>query len=77
MTSKTAVTATSRLAVLTAAGTFTNAVNQNSGGTPAPVTGPWSASGNYPLGTYGVDTTSNTVWAVLNYNGRFAIVPNV
>ena len=26
------------------------------------------------LGWYGVDTTTNTAWAVLNHNGQFAVV---
>lgn len=34
------------------------------------VDGPWDAA--YPLGTYGVDRSNNTAWAVVNYNGRFA-----
>jgi hypothetical protein len=35
------------------------------------VLGPWNAS--YGLGTYGVDLASGTAWAVLNYNGEFAV----
>lgn len=52
-------------------GNWTNAVNLNSGGTKNFVSGPWNAS--YGLGTYGVDPTTKTAWAVLNYNAMFAI----
>jgi hypothetical protein len=54
-------------------GSWNNAVNQNSGGTKSYVYGPWKSS--YGLGTYGVDPTTNTIWAVLNYDGMFAIAP--
>jgi hypothetical protein len=39
------------------------------------VSGPWNAS--HKLGTYGVDETTNTAWAVINYNGVFAVVNNI
>lgn len=39
------------------------------------VFGPWNA--NYPLGTYGVDDRTNTAWAVINYNGVFAVVHHI
>ncbi len=39
------------------------------------VFGPWDAG--YSLGTYGIDDTTNTAWAVINYNGVFAVVHNV
>lgn len=28
---------------------------------------------SYPLGTYGVDTRTKTAWAVINYDGDFAV----
>ncbi|QEM66895.1 metallophosphoesterase [Geobacter sp. FeAm09] len=56
-------------------GNWTNAVNKSTGGTKKFVLGAWKSS--YPLGTYGVDTTSGTVWAVVNYNGYFAAVAGV
>ncbi len=28
-----------------------------------------------PLGSWGVDTVSNTVWAVLDHNSDFAVIP--
>jgi len=60
------------LATPDAAGNWVNAVAQNSGGTTKVVSGPWNSS--YGLGTYGIDTSAGTVWAVLNYNGYFAAV---
>jgi hypothetical protein len=63
------------LATPDANGNWTNAVNQNLGGASKQVTGPWKAG--YGLGTYGIDTTAKTVWAVLNYNGPFAAVVSV
>jgi len=56
-------------------GNWINAVDQNLGGIKQLVQGPWKAS--YPLGTYGIDAASNTVWAVINYNGYFAAVAGV
>jgi Calcineurin-like phosphoesterase len=53
-------------------GNWTNAVVQNAGGMPVFHFGAWNAS--YGLGDYGVDTTTNTVWAVVNHAGRFAAV---
>ncbi|GFE62267.1 metallophosphoesterase [Geobacter sp. AOG2] len=56
-------------------GNWTNAVNKSTGGTKKFVLGAWKSS--YTLGTYGVDTASGTVWAVINYNGCFAAVAGV
>jgi hypothetical protein len=39
------------------------------------VSGPWNPS--YTLGTYGVDETTHTAWAVINYNGVFAVVNDI
>jgi hypothetical protein len=63
------------LATPDAAGNWANAVNSNSGGAKSFVLGPWKSS--YDLGTHGVDTTNNTVWAVINTNGYFAAVAGV
>jgi len=57
------------LAARDAAGNWTNAVNLNEGGTKKLVIGAWKPT--YGLGTYGVDPTSHTVWAVLNRDGEF------
>lgn len=61
------------LSSLDSNGKWTNAVDLNLGGTKNFINGPWNAS--YGLGTYGVDTANNRVWAVLNYNAVFAIAP--
>jgi hypothetical protein len=50
-------------------GKWVNAVNLNNGGTPTFVPGPWTASCG--LGSYGVSGTS--AWAVINFQGTFAI----
>lgn len=52
---------------------WVNAVEGNTNGLPAFVAGAWNAS--YGLGTYGVNVATNTVWAVLNHNSEFAIIP--
>lgn len=62
------------LATRDADGNWIDAVNQNYGGTEASkrfVAGPYAPG--YTLGTYGVDTKTNTAWAVLNYNSDFAV----
>ncbi|QAR33846.1 metallophosphoesterase [Geovibrio thiophilus] len=53
-------------------GTWINAVNQNFGGGNTFVQREWQSDDK--LGTWGVDTASGTVWAVVNYNGYFAVV---
>ena len=52
-------------------GRWVNAVDLNFGGTGKFVPGPY-ASG-YELGTYGFDPDTRTAWAVINYNGDFAV----
>lgn len=39
------------------------------------VLGPWNSS--YGLGTHGVDPATNTAWAVINYNGVFAVAHGI
>jgi hypothetical protein len=39
------------------------------------VSGPWNPK--YGLGAYGVDDKTNTAWAVINYNGVFAVVDSI
>ena len=51
-------------------GYWSNAVDNNFGGTKKFVLGPWKSS--YKLGTYGVDQQTHTAWAVINYAGDFA-----
>jgi hypothetical protein len=52
-------------------GNWTNAVNMNYGGNKKLVKGPWKSG--YALGTYGINTRTGTVWAVINYNGDFTV----
>jgi hypothetical protein len=52
-------------------GDWINAVDKNIGGAKKFVVGPWKSS--YALGTYGIDPASNAAWAVINYNGDFAV----
>jgi hypothetical protein len=52
-------------------GHWINAVEMNFGGTKKFVLGAWNPS--YKLGTYGLDPNTNTAWAVINYNGDFAV----
>jgi hypothetical protein len=56
-------------------GNWVNAVDMNFGANKKFVHGPWKA--NYKLGTYGVDPASKTAWAVINYNGEFAVARNI
>lgn len=63
------------LATLDPNGNWINAVDKNQGGSKNLVSGPWNSS--YSLGTFGVDGTTNTVWAVLNHDGIFAVAPVV
>jgi hypothetical protein len=56
-------------------GNWSSAVNKNSGGKKRFVIGRWKLG--YALGTYGVDPSTRTAWAVLNYNGEFAVAHHV
>ncbi len=49
---------------------WVNAVDLNKGGVKKFVQGAYSPS--YGLGSYGVDTSKNTVWAVINYTNDFS-----
>ncbi|WP_022664643.1 metallophosphoesterase family protein [Desulfospira joergensenii] len=48
---------------------WVNAVDLNTGGTKTFKRGPWKSG--YAVGTYGVDPSTKTVWAVLNHEGDF------
>jgi hypothetical protein len=48
-----------------------NAVEKNFGSTKRFILGPWRPG--YGLGTYGVDPHTHIAWAVLNYDGNFAV----
>jgi hypothetical protein len=54
-------------------GVWVNVVERNVGGIKRSVRGPWNPT--YGLGTYGIDPASNTVWAVVNHEGDFAVAP--
>jgi len=56
-------------------GNWINAVDMNFGGAKQFVYGPWDAS--YKLGTYGIDQSTHTAWAVVNYNGDFVVAKNI
>jgi len=56
-------------------GNWVNAVDLNLGGTRQFVKGAWKAG--YGLGTYGVDPKTKTAWAVLNFNGSFAVANGI
>jgi hypothetical protein len=56
-------------------GNWVNAVDGNSGGTKRSVVGPWKAE--YQIGTYGVDPSTHTAWAVINHKGEFAVARNI
>jgi hypothetical protein len=56
-------------------GIWVNAVDRNIGGGKAFVKGPWKEG--YDLGTYGVDASTKTAWAVINYNGSFAVASEI
>lgn len=60
------------LAKLGTDGFWRNAADFNIGGVKQFVKGAWKPE--YSLGTYGIDTSSKTVWAVVNTNGIFAPV---
>jgi hypothetical protein len=55
-------------------GRWVNAADMNFGGATKFVKGPWKPG--YVLGTYGVDANTKTAWAVINYDGDFAVAAN-
>ena len=60
------------LATKDAYGNWVNAVDMIQGTySKRFVLGPWNSS--YDLGTYGIDASTNTAWAVINYNADFAV----
>ena len=52
-------------------GAWINAVDLNTGGSKKFVVGPYNTK--HKLGTYGYDAKTKTVWAVVNYDGDFAV----
>jgi hypothetical protein len=63
------------IATQNADGNWINAVDNNVGGTKTFVKGRWKPS--YRLGTYGVDASTKTAWAVINYEGNFAVANDI
>lgn len=61
-----------KIAIRDGDGNWVNAVSKNRGGISSFVYGPYDSS--YGLGTYGVDVSNNTAWAVVNNSGEFAVV---
>ena len=58
-----------------ATGTWQNAIDGNYGTNVGTFhLGAWQTD-DMTLGDWGVNTTNDTVWAVVNYNGDFAVVP--
>lgn len=53
---------------------WVNAVDFNSDGAERFIGGPWQPG--YELGTWGVDSMSGSVWAVIDHDGDFAIMPS-
>ena len=53
-------------------GGWVNAVAVNHTGQTRAVDGPWQPG--YSVGTYGVDPTTHTAWAVIDHDGEFAVV---
>ena len=52
-------------------GKWVNAVAMNSGGAPKFIAGPWKPE--YGFRTYGINPKTKTAWAVIDYNGDFAV----
>ena len=52
-------------------GNWVNAVDLNTGGTKNFVLGAYSSG--FALGTYGVDPSTDTAWAVVNHTGEFGV----
>jgi hypothetical protein len=61
------------IATQDATGNWINTVDLNFGGTKNFIVGAFDAS--YGLGTYGIDASTNTAWAVINHNSDFAVIP--
>jgi hypothetical protein len=59
------------LAARDARGHWVNAADLNFGGAPKFIKGGWTPGA--ALGTYGIDPGTKTAWAVVNFNGEFAV----
>ena len=57
--------------------TWRNAVDGNSGGTATPKFGAYNPLTDFVRGNFGIDTSANTVWAVIDHNSEFAVTQAV
>jgi len=63
------------IAMRVGGGNWVNVVDMNFGGKKKFVVGPWQS--RFKLGTYGVDPSSRTAWAIINVNGQFAVAREI
>lgn len=54
-------------------GQWENAIDGNTGGAPTFVNGAYNPAVDFNLGAYGVDTTNDVVWAVIDHNSQFSV----
>lgn len=73
--SMTGVGVDSYLGWLNGTNQWVNAVEGNTGGTANFIGRAYNSATDFSLGNYGVDTGSGSVWAVLNHNSDYSIVP--
>ena len=57
--------------------TWKNAVEGNSGGTATAKMGAYNPLTDFILGTFGIDTDTNTAWAVVDHNSEFVVTQAV
>jgi autotransporter-associated beta strand protein len=71
-----ALTSSSRLGWLDGSNRWVNAVEGNIGGTARLFANQaYDPLTMFQLGNYGYDTATNSVWAVLNHNSAFSVIP--
>ena len=63
------------LAWMDNSGKWVNALEGNTGGTPTMKLGAYNPATDFVLGYWGVDIDANNVWAVLNHNSEFSVIP--
>ena len=55
--------------------TWVSAIDGNSGGSPTSFDRAYNPTTDLVLGYHGVDVDNNVVWAVVDHNSSFAVVP--
>jgi hypothetical protein len=60
------------MVALDGSGNWVKAVSLNRGGTEAFAAGAYSSE-SFTLGSHGVNAAAGTAWAVVNFNGTFAV----